>query len=136
MIPRIPPKLITGLAFAVGLDTIVQLIWKTAVIDLPDASAPLLMVEAALRQPLFLLVGGLMAGQFVNWMLLLKSSDLSYVHAITATSYATVAAASVAVLGERLDVVQVLGIGLILVGVLLASRTGHLTERCNEESPS
>jgi len=124
---RLPVKLVVGLTIAIALDTVTQLLWKVAVIDLGDATSLWQMAMAVLRQPLFLLVLMLMLGQFLNWMLVLKHSDLSFAHAVTALSYATVAVASVVWLGEHVDILQALGIALILAGVWLVSRTGHVT---------
>lgn len=122
-----PVKLALGLGVAIALDTATQLLWKSAVIDLADAPTLWQMAAAAFHQPLFLVVVVMMLGQFLNWMLVLEQSDLSFAHAITALSYVTVAVASVLWLGERVDTVQGLGIALILAGVWLVSRTGRVT---------
>ncbi|OIQ95356.1 4-amino-4-deoxy-L-arabinose-phosphoundecaprenol flippase subunit ArnE [mine drainage metagenome] len=124
--PRLPLKVVLGLALTILLDTAVQLFWKDAVSALP--SGPLAaQVLAALHQPLFLLVLALMLGLFLNWMLVLEHADLSYAHAITALSYASVSIASLVWLGERMDGLQAAGVVLILAGVWRISQGGHVS---------
>ncbi|HTH16984.1 MAG TPA: EamA family transporter [Magnetospirillum sp.] len=127
MFRTVPLKVILGLAAAIVLDTITQLAWKEAVGGLGEVSGIIAVTLTALHNPLFLGVVGLMLCQFLNWMLVLEHSDLSYAHAITALSYVTVAAASVPLLGERISLAQGIGIALIMAGVALVSRTGHNT---------
>lgn len=126
---RLPLRLIIGLIVAILLDTVTQLLWKTAVSDLPDAASVWEFAWAACQQPRFLLVIGLMLTQFGNWMIVLKHSDLSFAHAVTALSYVTVAVASWIWLGEHGGLTQSLGIAFIMAGVWLVSRTGHMTSR-------
>ena len=133
---RFPVKLVVGLGVAIALDTVTQLIWKSAALDLTTATTLWQMVVVALHEPLFLAVLAMMLGQFLNWMLVLEHSDLSFAHAITALSYVTVAAASVLWLGERVDFVQGMGIVLILVGVWLVSRTSPVTMAPAAAEPS
>lgn len=127
--PRLPFRLSLGLAIAITLDTATQMIWKSAVADLPDAESLWDLALAALQQPRFLLVVAMMLAQFGNWMLVLKHSDLSFAHAVTALSYVTVAIASVLWMGEHGSALQTVGIALIMAGVWLVSRTGHMTSR-------
>ncbi len=129
-----PVRIVVGLAIAIALDTACQLLWKYAVIDLPDAADYGRMAQDALRQPLFVLVVAIMGIQLLNWMLVLARCDLSFAHAITALSYVTVAATSVLWLGEWVDPYQAAGILLIFVGVWLVSRTTHHTERPSGET--
>jgi undecaprenyl phosphate-alpha-L-ara4N flippase subunit ArnF len=117
------------LAIAITLDTATQMIWKSAVADLPDVASVWDLAWAALQQPKFLLVVAMMLAQFGNWMLVLKHSDLSFAHAVTALSYVTVAIASVLWMDEHGGTLQAIGIALIMAGVWLVSRTGHLTSR-------
>ena len=127
--PRLPFRLSLGLAIAITLDTATQMIWKSAVADLPDAESLWDLALAALQQPRFLLVVAMMLAQFGNWMLVLKHSDLSFAHAVTALSYVTVAIASVLWMGEHGSPLQTIGIALIMAGVWLVSRTGHVTRQ-------
>lgn len=122
-----PLKLLLGLIGAIVLDTATQLLWKSAVIAVPDMPDLWQTAWVMLQQPLFLGVILLMGGQFLNWIIVLDHADLSYAHAITSLSYISVCGLSVWLLGERLDVWQGLGIVLILVGVFFISRSGHVT---------
>lgn len=125
--PSFPLKLLLGLIGAIVLDTALQLLWKSAVVAVPDTPDLWQTALAMLQQPLFLGVVLLMGGQFLNWIIVLDHADLSYAHAITSLSYISVCGLSVWLLGERLDVWQGLGIVLILVGVFFISRSGHMT---------
>ena len=127
--PRLPFRLSLGLAIAITLDTATQMVWKSAVVDLPDVESLWELALASLQQPRFLLVVAMMLAQFGNWMLVLKHSDLSFAHAVTALSYVTVAIASVLWMGEHGSTLQTIGIALIMGGVWLVSRTGHVTRQ-------
>jgi len=123
----IPPGLIAGLVAAVVLDTVLQVLWKQSALSLPAGFAPLAIVSAIWHQPLFLVVGMLLASQMVNWLKVLDAADVSYALPITALSYVSVALVSSAFLHERLTPGRLAGIALILGGVFLVSRTDHHT---------
>ena len=120
---RIPLKLVLGLTLAITLDTAVQLLWKIAVGGLPVDQTLAATALAGLHQPIFLVVGGLLAGQMVNWLTVLDHADLSYAQPFTALSYVSVLLLSATMLGEELGRLQLLGIGFILAGVWCISRT-------------
>lgn len=124
---KFPPRLALGLGLAVALDTGTQLLWKAAVIELPDSDNFPSLILTTLQQPLFVVVLLLMIGQFLNWQRVLVQSDLSFAHAITSLSYVTVPLCSVLWLEERIDFVQIFGILLILVGVRQISKTSHVS---------
>jgi drug/metabolite transporter (DMT)-like permease len=115
-------RLFFGLAFGIALDTAIQLIWKIAVIDIPDASAFETLV-AVLRQPMVFLLVFLMFCQLVNWLKVLDHADLSFAKPITSLSYVSVSALSVFYLGEYLHPVQLVGILVVLAGVWCITRT-------------
>jgi drug/metabolite transporter (DMT)-like permease len=100
------------LALAIALDTAIQLTWKTA------ASR-----GSVLSDPLFYTAMGIWLVQLAVWLRVLARVDLSYAQPITALSYVSVAALSAILLHERLSPAQFGGIGLILLGVFLISRT-------------
>jgi len=127
-------KVFFGLAFAIVLDTFLQLLWKSAVADIPSQPTLWQTLQSMARQPLFLLVGLLMAGQACNWVVVLDHTDLSYAHAITSLSYVSVAALSVLLLGESLTVPQDLGIALILLGVWFVGKSDHQGEPSAREA--
>ncbi len=116
--------LVIGLLLAVGLDTAVQLCWKAAV---PRQATPAGVILATLVNPWFWAVPVMMLCQLFNWMGVLSVADVSLAQPITALGYVTVAAMSYVLWHETLTGVQVLGIGCILIGVLLVSRT-HRSE--------
>jgi len=121
----IPVWLIVRLALAIALDSAVQILWKMAAMQLPGSGSVSVLAEAALRQPLFLLVAALFVWQLVNWLQVLEHSDLSYSQPITSLSFVSVFVVSVLFLGERVAALKVLGIALVFAGVWFTSRTPH-----------
>src|SRR2546422_10785503 len=117
--------LVLRLALAIALDTAVHIVWKLAVLQLPDPGSLSASVEAALHEPLFLLVAVLFVWQLINWLRVLESSDLSYSQPITALSLIAVLVLSALYLGESVDTLKVLGIGFVFAGVWFISRTDH-----------
>jgi drug/metabolite transporter (DMT)-like permease len=120
-----PPGLIIRLSLAVILDTAVHVLWKLAVLQLPDPGSISAAVEAVSREPLFLLVAALFVWQLVNWLRVLESSDLSYSQPITSLSLISVFVLSALYLDESVDALKVLGIGFVFAGVWFISRTRH-----------
>lgn len=115
-----------GLAFAVCIDTAVQLIWsKTATDALGDDALGTLL--GMFSHPLLYLMLGMYAMQFVNWMIVLSKADLSFAQPITACSYVLTAAGSAYFLADRVTPLRIAGIALILIGVWLISGTTHHT---------
>ena len=113
------------LALAVILDTAVQIVWKLAVLQLPNPGSLSAALAAASREPLFLLVAALFVWQLVNWLQVLDGCDLSYSQPITALSLILVLVLSALYLGESVDALKVLGIGFVFAGVWFISRTDH-----------
>ena len=135
IIRTIPAGLAIRLALAIALDTVVQILWKMAAMQLPDSASITGTVEAALQQPMFLLVAALFAWQLVNWLRVLESSDLSYSQPITSLSFVSVFVLSVVYLGERVDAQKMLGIALVFAGVWFISRTHHDTGTRDGSTP-
>src|SRR6267143_466996 len=104
----LPPGLVFRLALAVILDTAVHIVWKLAVLQLPNPGSLPAALEAASREPLFLLVAALFVSQL-----------------ITALSLILVLVLSALYLGESVDALKVLGIGFVFAGVWFISRTDH-----------
>ena len=102
-----------------------HIVWKLAVLQLPEPGSLSASVEAALREPLFLLVAVLFVWQLINWLRVLESSDLSYSQPITALSLIAVLVLSALYLDESVDALKVLGIALVFAGVWFISRTPH-----------
>jgi drug/metabolite transporter (DMT)-like permease len=122
-----PVRLAAGLFVAILIDTVLQLIWKYAVVSLPSDGSPWLNLRAILHSPLFIFVILLMAFQFFNWLMVLGNADLSYAQPITALSYVSVFCLSVFYLKEAADPIQITGIVLVLIGVWFISQTDHVT---------
>jgi len=129
MVRGIPVRLVIGLAVAIALDTGLQLVWKTGIADLPDTSSAWETAIAIARNPIFILVVAFMAAQLVNWLKVLDHADLSYAKPFTSLSYITVCVLSVAVLGERIAPMQILGIVIVVAGVWCVSQTQRATLR-------
>jgi drug/metabolite transporter (DMT)-like permease len=123
-----PTKLTIGLALIIGMDTFVQLFWKMAAVSLPEI--PLWdAIGAALQQPLFLLVIGLMLCQLFIWLMVLGEADLSFAQPFFSLSRITVCLASAYFLHEQIAAAQVVGIVLVCVGAWCISRTARNTAR-------
>ena len=123
-----PTKLAAGLLLAILLDTAVQLVWKSAVLSLPDEGSPWLNVQALLHSPLAIFVIFLMACQFFNWLMVLGNADLSYAQPLTSLSYVSVYCLSVLYLKEATDLIQITGIIFVLTGIWFISQTDHVTQ--------
>jgi drug/metabolite transporter (DMT)-like permease len=133
-IPRkIPLRVVLGLVAAVVLDTLLQILWKTAAVKLPENAESLVL--SIFREPLFLVVVCVMLVQLINWMGVLAQADLSYAQPFTALSYVSVGAISVIFLNEPIDAQQILGVGCVLAGVYFISQTDHVTEREPAKAP-
>ena len=123
---KAPPGVWLGLAFAVCIDTVVQLVWsKTATDALGEDTLGTFM--GMFTHPLLYVMLGMYAMQFVNWMIVLSKADLSFAQPITACSYVLTAAGSAYFLADRITPLRMGGIALILVGVWLISGTKHHT---------
>jgi drug/metabolite transporter (DMT)-like permease len=123
---RIPVMLTLGLVFAIVLDTSVQLILKITASRIPDTSSLWGTLEATLSQPLFFAAALLMVLQLFNWLRVLARADLSYAQPITSLSYISVYVFSGMYLDEKIDVLQIIGIAIVLAGVYCISRTGAI----------
>lgn len=64
---------------------------------------------------------------FVSYLLVLSWADYSYVSPASGMSYAIVPVLGYTLLGEVLSTTRWAGVALILLGVLLVSRTPHCT---------
>lgn len=134
---RIAPALLIGLTLAIVLDTAVQVLWKKAADKLPSAAGtpPLAVLDAVVHQPLFLLVGVLIAAQMFNWLKTLDHADVSFAQPITALSYVSVALVSKLWFGEAITLGRVGGMALILAGVFLVARSDPNSEPSDTAKP-
>lgn len=124
---RFPARLIIGLVIVVATDTALQLVWKGGVTELPTDLSAWDVAASVLRDPIFLLVIGLMAIQLVNWLKVLDHADLSFAKSFTSLSYVSVYALSVMILNEHVAPMQVVGIAVVVAGVWFVGLTPHKT---------
>ena len=122
-----PIRLAAGLLVAILIDTVLQLVWKSAVLSLSSDGSPWINLQAILHSPVFIFVTLLMAFQFFNWLMVLGNADLSYAQPITALSYVSVFCLSVLYLKQAADLIQIAGIIFVLAGVWFISQTDHIT---------
>lgn len=125
---KFPIRLAVVLLLAITIDTALQLMWKSAVLSLPDDGSPWLNVQAILHNPLFIFVILLMACQYFNWLMVLGNADLSYAQPVTSLSYVSVFFFSVLFLKEVADLIQITGIIFVVAGVWFISQTDHVTQ--------
>jgi len=118
---------LAGLVLAVALDTVIQITWKRAVGGVPENAPAATAARGALASPYFWLAMLAFAAQLVNWLRVLARADLSFAQPFTALSYVTVLALSRLLLHEHLAAGRLAGVGLILAGVFLISRTPSST---------
>jgi drug/metabolite transporter (DMT)-like permease len=114
---------VAGLALAIGFDSLLQLTWKTTVLEVPSASSPIGTLAAVFNNPLFIAVIVIMALQFFNWLMVLAQADLSFAKPISSLSYVTVPLLSFLLLHEALDGLEITGIALVIAGVWCINQT-------------
>ena len=120
-------KLALGLAVAITLDTVGQLLWKWAVGALPSSDTLLPSVEAVLAQPIFLVVAAVFLAQLFNWLKVLEHADLSFAQPITSLAYVAVTGLSWLLFAEPVGWLKVVGIVCILAGVWLIGGGRRIT---------
>jgi len=127
-IAKVPRVVWLSLAVTVALDTAVQMVWKSAVLAVPESAGFTETIRTLTIQPMFYLLLTLFGVQFICWIIVLSKTDLSYAQPITALSFVSVAACSTVFFGEKIGVMRMAGIAMILVGVWLISNTNHRTK--------
>jgi drug/metabolite transporter (DMT)-like permease len=128
-------KLLVGLIAAIAFDTMLQIVWKTAVIGTPEVNLSMSStLSAFFANPLFLGVIAIMTLQFFNWLMVLAEADLSYAKPIASLSFASVPVTSVLLLHEAFDAVEVAGVLCVIAGVFFISQTKPLTSESNLSS--
>lgn len=125
---KVPPVVWLGLSITIVLDTVVQMVWKSAVLAVPESAGFNETIRTLIVQPMFYLLLLLFGIQFICWILLLTKADLSYAQPITALSFVSVAACSVVFFREKVGLMRMAGIAMILVGVWFISNTDHSTK--------
>lgn len=112
-----------GLALAIILDSITQIVWKEMVMRVPTQAGIAGGIRVMLFEPLFAVLLALLAAQFFNWMMVISRSDISFAQPITALSYVVVAALAAFYFGEHFSATRGAAILLILAGVWLIGTT-------------
>ncbi|MBJ7533511.1 hypothetical protein JDN40_05255 [Rhodomicrobium vannielii ATCC 17100] len=129
---RLRWKLLIGLIAAIAFDTMLQIVWKTAVVDTPEVNLSVSSSFAAfVANPLFLGVIAIMTLQFFNWLMVLGEADLSYAKPVASLSFASVPIMSVLLLHENFDAVEVAGVICVIAGVFFIGQTKPLTRGAN-----
>jgi drug/metabolite transporter (DMT)-like permease len=122
---RLRWKLPIGLFAAIAFDTLLQLTWKTAVLETPAGLPPLATLAAVFTSPLIVAVIAIMALQFFNWLMVLGQADAKPVASL---SYASVPALSAVIFNEAVDFLEIGGVVCVIVGVCFISQSNPLTE--------
>jgi drug/metabolite transporter (DMT)-like permease len=134
-IVKVPRVVWLGLSITIAIDTVVQMVWKSAVLAVPKSAGFTETVHTLAVQQMFYLLLTLFGVQFICWILLLAKADLSYVQPITALSFISVAACSVVFFGEKVGMMRMGGIAMILAGVWLISIANHRTKVAHPPAP-
>ena len=129
---RLTSKLAIGLFAAVAIDTLLQLAWKSTVLETAPDASPLATLSSVFANPAFFGVLFLMAIQFFNWLIVLSQADLSYVKPISSLSYASVPVFSAFALGEAVDGLEIMGLACVITGVWLISQTQPTTSKSSK----
>ena len=124
---RLKWKLLAGLLAAVLFDTLLQITWKSAVLDGPSDPSPMGVISALLSNPATLGIVAIMALQFFNWLMVLSEADLSYAKPVASLSYACVPLVSVLLLNEAVDDLEIAGVVFVIAGVCFISQTEPIT---------
>jgi drug/metabolite transporter (DMT)-like permease len=124
---KVPIVVWLGLLSAITLDTIVQMVWKTLVIQIPDGVGLAAAVKIVGAQPYFYYLLILFVMQFFCWMIILGKADLTYVKPFTSLSLVTVSACAAIIFNEHIGAMRIAGIAMIIAGVWLISGTDHKT---------
>ena len=125
---RLRWKLLFGLSAAILFDTLLQITWKSALLDVPADPSPLAVISSFLGNPAFAGIIVIMALQFFNWLMVLGEADLSYAKPVASLSYASVPIVSVMMLHEAVDSVEIVGVSLVIAGVWFISQTQPMTQ--------
>ena len=121
-------RLLTGLVAAILFDTLLQITWKSAVLESPPDPSPLGAIASLLSNPALLGIIAIMALQFFNWLMVLSEADLSYAKPVASLSYACVPIVSVLMLNEAIDGFEIAGVVFVIAGVWFISQTKPMTE--------
>jgi drug/metabolite transporter (DMT)-like permease len=113
--------------FSILLGVIGQLLMKVGLTRLGELNLTLKTLPSLIYQFLttpYILLGFLCyIISSVTWLVALSKLELSYIYPMVSLSYVLVVGASIVFLGERVSLTRWAGVGIIIAGVLLLSRS-------------
>ena len=105
----------------VALETFAQVALKLAAVDSSAASSLGRWLVALASNSWFQASLGADVLNFVAWMMILRRHDLSLAVPLSSLCYFTIVIASTVLLHEQVGVFQVVGLGLIGIGIVLVA---------------
>jgi drug/metabolite transporter (DMT)-like permease len=102
-----------------GFDTVCQISLKKAGLDVGAFDFSRAAFARALAEPWLWSAIGCYIGAFLAWITILRRTTLSAAFATSAIVFLAVMAASWAVFGEHVGVLQIVGSSIILAGILM-----------------
>lgn len=115
--------LLLGFLLLLSLDTASQITMKLAADRLAGIDGLAAWLQGVTREPLIYLIAGMYTASFFTYVTLLKQAAVGPAYAAAHGHIVTVTLISVAWLGERLTLVQVVGALAIVAGVALLALT-------------
>lgn len=115
--------LLLGFLLLLTLDTASQITMKLAADRLAGIDGLTAWLQGVTREPLIYLIAGMYTASFLTYVTLLKQAAVGPAYAAAHGHIVTVTLISVAVLGERLTLVQGIGAAAIVAGVALLALT-------------
>jgi drug/metabolite transporter (DMT)-like permease len=119
--------LLTRLVAAVVVDTLIQISWKSIVLEAPSDPSFRAGIISFLGSPAFVGIVAIMALQFFNWLMVLSEADLSYAKPVASLSYSSVSIVYFLMLNEAVDGVEIAGVLLMTAGVWFFGQTKPMT---------
>jgi multidrug transporter EmrE-like cation transporter len=111
----------------IGLLTTVQLLLKWQATTHGSARSSLWAYFIGLGTSVWMWCAIVLAGlSFMAWMLVLKRVPLSFAYPFVSLTFPLVVIGSVAIFGEKVNTPQLIGLGLIIVGISLHVRYAHI----------
>ena len=104
-----------------GFETVCQISLKKAGLDVGAFDFSRAAFARALAEPWLWSAIGCYVGAFLSWITILRKSTLSAAFAASTIVFVAVMAASWAVFGEHVGVLQLLGSSIILAGIVMFS---------------
>ena len=123
---KLPLKLIVRLTLGIFLISLLEIYWKYLACNILLNKSFFQLLNLKDLSYIFLLVL-ILAGQFTNWLKVLKLADLSFIEPIMTISYIFVDIFSYFIFHEAITLKRITGTLIIIFGVWLISGTKHST---------